>query len=199
VAKRAFEPFFTTKEVGKGTGLGLSMVYGFLEQSGGLATLTSEVNRGTTLMLYFPRVDGPAPAVRETESPGASLPSGDETVLVVEDDADVRATAVVALRSLGYEVLEAGNAVEALAVLESRPDVDLLFSDVTLPGGIHGPDLARRARDRSPELKVLFTSGFSESVIIHRGVLDGTLPLIAKPYAIADLARRVRAALKPKP
>ena len=94
-------------------------------------------------------------------------------------------------------MLEAGNAVEALAVLESRPDIDLLFSDVTLPGGLHGPDLARRARDRTPGLKVLFTSGFTESVIIHRGMIDGSLPLISKPYAIADLARRVRAVLKP--
>jgi CheY-like chemotaxis protein len=197
VAKKAFEPFFTTKEVGKGTGLGLSMVYGFLEQSGGLATLRSEVGVGTTIRLYFPRVDAQATLVRELElNADTPAPTGDETVLVVEDDNDVRGTAAGALRSLGYTVLEAATAQQALEVIRGTTKLHLLFTDVTLPGGIHGPDLARRAQSLVPELKVLFTSGFSESAIIHRGILDGTLPLIPKPYAIVDLARRVRATLR---
>ncbi len=198
VAKRAFEPFFTTKEVGKGTGLGLSMVYGFLEQSGGTATLSSELGQGTTVRLYFPRVDAPAPLPRrEAEVAGASPPGGTERILVVEDDPDVRTTACVSLRSLGYQVVEAENASAALELLRQDQRIDLLFTDVTLPGGVYGPDLAQRARDLRPALKVLFTSGFSETTVIHRGMLDGTLPLISKPYAIAELARRLRAIFKP--
>jgi CheY-like chemotaxis protein len=144
-------------------------------------------------------VDGQAAAARELDlnPSGAPLPAGDETVLVVEDDGDVRATAAGALRSLGYTVLEAGTAQQALEIVRANPTLHVLFTDVTLPGGVHGPDLARRAQNLSPGMKVLFTSGFSESAIIHRGILDGTLPLIPKPYAIADLARRVRAILTP--
>ena len=198
VQARVFEPFFTTKEVGKGTGLGLSMVYGFLEQSGGTATLSSELGQGTTVRLYFPRVDAPAPLPRrEAEVAGASPPGGTERILVVEDDPDVRTTACVSLRSLGYQVVEAENASAALELLRQDQRIDLLFTDVTLPGGVYGPDLAQRARDLRPALKVLFTSGFSETTVIHRGMLDGTLPLISKPYAIAELARRLRAIFKP--
>lgn len=196
VVKRAFEPFYTTKEVGKGTGLGLSMVYGFLEQSGGLAMLYSEVGHGTAIRLYFPRVDAPAPPVRDLEIDGESLAGGDERILVVEDDPDVRSTAVVALRSLGYQVVEAQDANEAMQLLRADAHIDLLFTDVTLPGGVLGPDLAQRAREFKPQLKVLFTSGFSETTVIHRGMLDGSLPLISKPYAIADLARRLRVSLE---
>ena len=195
VVKRAFEPFFTTKEVGKGTGLGLSMVYGFLEQSGGIATLYSELGQGTTIKLFFPRVDAPAAGQREVEVAGQALPGGTERVLVVEDDPDVRATVVVSLRSLGYQVVEAQNAQDALRILREDARIDLLFTDVTLPGGVHGPDLVQRAREFLPRLKVLFTSGFSETMVIHRGMIDGTLPLISKPYAIGDLARRMRATL----
>jgi PAS domain S-box-containing protein len=197
VVARAFEPFFSTKDVGKGTGLGLSMVYGFLEQSGGLATLHSSPGIGTTVRLYFPRAAGAvAGAVSDTQIERNKLSRGTETVLVVEDDADVRATAAGALRSLGYTALEAGSAVEAIEVLNHFPGrVDLLFSDIALPGGVHGPALARRVVELRPGTKVLFTSGFSESLVMHRGLVDGGRSLVSKPYALTDLADRVRAAL----
>jgi PAS domain S-box-containing protein len=194
VAKRAFEPFFTTKAIGKGTGLGLSMVYGFAEQSGGIATIASEAGVGTAVRLYFPRSTMPHTQGQDADGAAGELPRGTETVLVVDDDADVRATAAAALHVLGYRVLEAGEGSSALALLAKEPEVHLLLCDVMLPGGMLGPELAARALERRPRLRVLHTSGFMGGAPRLRG-LQPTAEVLHKPYAIGDLARRVRAAL----
>jgi PAS domain S-box-containing protein len=193
VVKRAFEPFFTTKDVGKGTGLGLSMVYGFAEQSGGIATIASEPGRGTRVSLYFPRSHLPAAGGAERDSAGGELPRGSESVLVVESDPDVRATAAQALRVLGYRVLESDAGEQALRLLAQDEDVPLLLTETTLSGGMPGAELAERARAGRPRLRVLYTPGFAGGVRL-RGVPDGA-DVLPKPYAISELARRVRAAL----
>jgi PAS domain S-box-containing protein len=194
--KRVFEPFFTTKDVGKGSGLGLSMVYGFVKQSEGHVSLTSEPGRGTSVHLYFPRTHARAEGVSlEGGSPAEALPRGDETILVVEDNPEVRATAVDILGSLGYRLLEAANGHQALEKFMQHPDIALVFSDVMLPGGLLGTSLAARLCERRPGLKVLMTTGFSESAIMHRGLLDGSMALISKPYKVEELARRVRTIL----
>ncbi|MBS0375726.1 MAG: PAS domain-containing protein [Proteobacteria bacterium] len=194
VAKRAFEPFFTTKETGKGTGLGLSMVYGFAEQSGGVATIASVPGRGTTVRMYFPRSQAPGSLASDGESEVGELPGGSETVLVVDDDADVRATAASALRVLGYRVLEAGNGHAALATLARERDVALLLADLILPGGMPGAELAARADGVRPGLRVLHTSAFSQPGLRELSAPAGT-EVLHKPYAIGELARRVRAVL----
>jgi PAS domain S-box-containing protein len=190
---RAFEPFFTTKEVGKGTGLGLSMVYGFVKQSGGHLAIESEAGQGTIVRIYLPRLLGDA--AQEDEPAEAPVPEGtrEETILVCEDDDDVRAYTVEVLRELGYRVLEAHDAPSALRLLERQESkVDLLFTDVVLPGGMTGAVLAREARALRPELSVLFTTGYARDAIVHHGRLDPGIELIAKPFAYADLAARVR-------
>jgi PAS domain S-box-containing protein len=192
---RVFEPFFTTKEVGKGTGLGLSMVYGFVKQSGGHVKIYSEPGEGTTIKVYLPRLLAPTD---DQAKPAVHVPEGtrDETVLVCEDDAGVRAYSVEALRELGYRVLEAPDAVSCLRLLdEQADDVDLLFSDLVLPGGIDGVRLASEARRRRPSLKVLFTTGYARDAILHQGRLDHEAGVITKPFTYADLAARVRDAL----
>ena len=187
---KAFEPFYTTKEVGRGTGLGLSMVYGFVKQSGGHITIYSEPDQGTTVKLYFPRYIGPGAT---DEAPQALSPaaSAGEVVLVVEDNDDVRAYSVMSLTELGYEVLEARHAEAALALLESAPRVDLLFTDVVLPG-MNGRDLVHKALAMRPGLKVLFTTGYSRNAIIHQGRLDAGVQLISKPFTYDQLAARIR-------
>lgn len=193
VAKRAFEPFFTTKEIGKGTGLGLSMVYGFCEQSGGIAVIDSTPGRGTRVRLLFPRSDLAVPKVPEVaDVPAAELPHGDEWILLVEDDPDVRETTRTALGTLGYRVLAVEGAAEALRALERAPNVALLMTDVMLPGGLLGPGLASRARDLQPALKVLFTTGYTDT--LGRVALTAA-DVMLKPFAITELARRVRATL----
>jgi PAS domain S-box-containing protein len=190
---RAFEPFFTTKEVGKGTGLGLSMVYGFVKQSGGHLKIYSEPGEGTTVKIYLPRLIG---AQAEVEKKNDELvPEGaqHETILVCEDDEDVRAYTLEVLRELGYRVLEAEDGPSALRVLERRDErVDLLFTDVVLPGGMTGAVLADRARKLRPDLKVLFTTGYARNAIVHHGRLDPGVELITKPFSYSDLAARVR-------
>jgi PAS domain S-box-containing protein len=193
VVKRAFEPFFTTKDVGKGTGLGLSMVYGFAEQSGGVATIASESGRGTRVSLYFPRSHLPAAGVAEGEAGTFELPRGVEAVLVVESDPDVRSTAAQALRVLGYRVLEAASGDEALRTLAQDADVQLLLTETTLPGGMAGAELAERAVATRPRVRVLYTPGFAGGVRL-RG-LPAAADVLPKPYAISELARRIRAAL----
>jgi len=193
--KRVFEPFFTTKDVGKGSGLGLSMVYGFMKQSDGYVRITSAVGSGSTVYLYFPRIQALLDRVTVEGTPSAELPEGRETLLVVEDNAEVRSTAVEILSSLGYRVLEANNGHQALERFVQHPDIALVFSDVMLPGGLLGATLAARLRERRPGLKVLLTTGFTESAIMHRGLLDGSLEVLSKPYKVEDLARRVRAIL----
>ncbi len=193
IQDKVFEPFFTTKEVGKGTGLGLSMVYGFVKQSGGHIEIDSEEGQGTAIKLFLPRAD--ELALPDDLSPGVSPEGGDETILVVEDDPLVRVSAIAQLESLGYATLAVENADQALAIIESGTHVDLLFTDMVMPGGANGRELAEAARERRPSLKVLFTSGYSEDTIVHDGKLDAGVLLLAKPYRKADLARMVRIAL----
>ena len=196
VLDKVFEPFFTTKEIGRGTGLGLSQVYGFIKQSGGHVKIYSEPGRGTTVKIYLPRL------LRDSDQAGdlaesAELPYSQtrEAVLVVEDEEEVRALSVEILRDLGYVVIEAANASAALTVLERQQPVDLLFTDVGLPGGMNGRQLADRARRLRPGLKVLFTTAYARNAIVHHGRLDPGVELLTKPFPAADLAQRVRALL----
>lgn len=194
VLARAIEPFFTTKEVGRGTGLGLSMVYGFMKQSGGHLRVYSEPGQGTTVKLYLPRSRGRVAANDQLAEP-ARPPrgAGNETVLVCEDDEKVRAYSVEVLTELGYHVLEAEDGRAALTRLdETSPPVDLLFTDVVLPGGMTGADIAREALERQPALKVLFATGYARNAIFHHGRLDPGVELLTKPFTYADLARKVR-------
>jgi len=190
VVAKVFEPFFSTKAEGKGSGLGLSMVYGFVKQSGGHVKIYSEPGEGTTIRLYLPR----AVATEDVEVAVDAGPvsGGNETVLVVEDDDEVRATVVEMLGDLGYRVLKAVNADAALPVIESGVPIDLLFTDVVMPGKLKSPELARKARERLPDLQVLFTSGYTENSIVHGGRLDAGLELLSKPYTREALARKVR-------
>lgn len=192
--ERAVEPFFTTKGEGQGTGLGLSMVYGFVKQSGGHFKIYSEVGHGTTIKIYLPRAF--QQEVQRNEPPSGPVVGGDETILVVEDDAEVRGTVVELLTSLGYRVLRASDGQSALTVLESGVQVDLLFTDVVMPGPVRSPDLARRAKALLPDLEVLFTSGYTENAIVHGGRLDPGVSLLSKPYRREDLARKVRHLLR---
>jgi signal transduction histidine kinase/CHASE3 domain sensor protein/CheY-like chemotaxis protein len=194
IRDKVFEPFFTTKEVGRGTGLGLSMVYGFVKQSGGHISLNSERGVGTSINIYLPR------ASEQTEGPSETLPvvplqGGAETILVTEDDAMVRTHVVAQLTSLGYKTLAAANAAQALGILEQGEHIDLLFTDVVMPGEMNGRDLADEVLKRRPSARVLFTSGYTEKVLSHNGQLDPGLQLLAKPYRKADLARMIRIAL----
>lgn len=190
VQERVFEPFFTTKPEGQGTGLGLSMVYGFIRQSDGHVKIVSEPGRGTTVTLFLPRVQRDEDPDIELDAGAAH--GGSETVLVVEDDEDVRATVVEMLASLGYHVLRARDAHAALAIVERGVPVDLLFSDVVMPGPLRSTELARKLRERLPDVGVLFTSGYADSVIVHDGRLDAGIELLSKPYTHEALARKVR-------
>lgn len=190
VAAQAFEPFFTTKAEGKGTGLGLSMAYGFAKQSGGHIRIYSEVGHGTTIRLYLPRS-----FEKEVEPPrplAGPVQGGSETILVVEDDIAVQAAVVSVLQSLGYRVLRAGDAQAALTILQSGVHVDLLFTDVVMPGPLRSPELAQRARHLLPGIAVLFTSGYTQNAIVHGGRLDPGVELLSKPYRQEDLARKIR-------
>ena len=190
VMARAFEPFFSTKPEGKGTGLGLSMVYGLVKQSGGHAKIYSEVSQGTTVKLYLPRaIEGEEELADDVAAP---VHGGAETILVVEDDFEVRETAVALLADLGYRVLKAPDAAAGLAVIESGVTIDLLFTDVVMPGSMRSSDLARKAQELIPGLPVLFTSGYTENAIVHGGRLDPGVELLAKPYTREALARKIR-------
>ncbi|MBR1150546.1 ATP-binding protein [Bradyrhizobium sp. JYMT SZCCT0428] len=195
VASRAFEPFFTTKEVGKGTGLGLSMVYGFAKQSGGAMQIRSEPGRGTAVRLFFPRIDAPHRGAAPPADPLAAH-AGTETILVVEDNDLVRAYVEKELKELGYRVIVARNGREALEVLRQRNEIDLLFTDVVMPGGMFGPQLAREASRLRPELKVLFTSGYTEHPVQKLDGLDSEAKILNKPYRRNDLALMLRLVLK---
>ncbi len=194
IVGRAFEPFFTTKEVGKGSGLGLSMVFGFVKQSGGHVRIYSEPGEGTAVKLYFPRADLPKAEAR-TKPVARQAVGGTEAILVVEDEALVRDHVVQQLRALGYSVLSANDGPEALALLEAGAAVDLLFTDVVMPGGMSGRDLAERANSLRPGLRVLFTSGYTESSIFHQGRLQPGAELLSKPYRRDLLAAKVRKVL----
>ena len=189
---QAFEPFFTTKDSGKGSGLGLSMVYGFARQSQGYIRIYSEPGEGTTVKLYLPRADGdrasnPKPVEREAQKTG-----GSETILVVEDNELVRQLVEKMLASLGYEVVSASDGNEALSLIEGEDNIDLLFTDVVMPGGLSGRQVADRARAIRPDLPVLFTSGYTENAIVHQGRLDEGVHLLQKPYRRDKLATKIR-------
>jgi PAS domain S-box-containing protein len=200
MCERVFEPFFTTKETGKGSGLGLSMVYGFVKQSAGHIKIYSEPGQGTTVRMYIPRLvarDESDTMKRAKLSP-ADVPLGrGETILVVEDDVAVRQLAAHLLETLGYRIEVAGDVAEALALLDSPRgrSFDLLFTDVVLPGGKSGHDLAKEALSRHPSLGVLFTSGYTQNAIVHEGRLDKGVELVEKPYSREQLAVRIRATL----
>ncbi|MGK5078347.1 PAS domain S-box protein [Janthinobacterium sp. HLX7-2] len=190
VLQRAFEPFFTTKPEGAGTGLGLSMAYGFVTQSRGHIRIYSEPGVGTGVKIYLPR-SLMAEADEEVELSGV-VTGGTETVLVVEDDVGVRGTVVDMLGALGYTVLKAEDGESALAVLHSGAPIDLLFTDVIMPGPVSSTEMARQARELQPDLAVLFTSGYAQDVIVHEGRLDAGVELLSKPYRREELARKLR-------
>ena len=189
---RVFEPFFTTKEPGKGTGLGLSQVYGFVKQSGGHVKIYSELGEGTTVKIYLPRLMGEEAKDEIAAEQIAPEGTRHETILVIEDDHDVRAYSVDIMRELGYRVLEAADGPAALRFLESQVKVDLIFSDVVLPGGLTGAQIAARAQAMRPGIKVLFTTGYARNAIVHHGRLDAGVQLITKPFTFAELAAKVR-------
>ena len=195
---KVFEPFFTTKDVGKGVGLGLSMVYGFVKQSNGHIVLDSELGRGTKVMLFLPRAAAVAAAAAPPERRQPEMRGAQEIVLVVEDDKLVRSYVLTQIESLGYTTLSAKNGPEALAVLDSGAPVDLLFTDVIMPGAMNGRDLATEAEKRRPGLRVLFTSGYTENAIDQDGKLEQGILFLGKPYSRAQLARMLRVALREK-
>jgi CheY-like chemotaxis protein len=190
---QVFEPFFTTKPEGQGTGLGLSQVYGFVKQSGGHIKIYSEVGQGTTVKLYLLRTRKP----EEGLGPVTTVPieGGNETILVVEDDEGVRSAVIDMLGELGYSVLKAGNAEQALTILGSGATIDLLFTDVVMPGTIKTRELARRAQELHPAIAVLYTSGYTQNAIVHNGRLDDDVHLLSKPYRRDELARKLRGLL----
>jgi PAS domain S-box-containing protein len=195
--ERVFEPFYTTKPEGQGTGLGLSMVYGFVKQSGGHIKIYSEAGEGTTVRIYLPRARQPEDV--ETDVDTGPIMGGSETILVVEDDEDVRGTVVDLLSELGYRVLRAKEAQSALAIVESGVPIDLLFTDVVMPGPLSSPELARKARERLPNIAVLFTSGYTDNAIVHGGRLDDGVDLLSKPYSREAMARKIRNVLRNQP
>jgi PAS domain S-box-containing protein len=198
-SERVFEPFFTTKEVGKGTGLGLSQVYGFVRQSSGHVRVYSETGEGTTVKIYLPRHMGAGDAVDDVHDKREPLKAiGTETILVVEDDDALRAYTVEMLGELGYRVLAAGSAAAALEFLERGEKIDLLFTDVVMPG-LNGRELVNRALQLRPNLKVLFTTGYTRNAIVHHGRLDSGVKMIAKPFGLDQLGRQLRTLLDEAP
>ncbi len=197
ILDRVFEPFFTTKPAEAGSGLGLAMVHGFVKQSGGHVRIYSEVGHGTTVKIYLPRLRETIDAAvtpRETTVttvPAARRARPDETILVVEDNEPVRDYACMALDELGYKILEAGDAKQAMAIVDSGARIDLLFTDVVLPGGVSGRTLSERVLQVRPDLPVLFTTGYTRNAIVHHGRLDPNVNLLNKPYTQQDLARKV--------
>jgi len=186
VQSRAFEPFFTTKEIGKGTGLGLSQVYGFIAQCRGDIRLTSKVGDGTTVDIYLPTID---------DSPNAEEPAKDgyqDTVLIVDDDPEIVDVAAELFRTIGYEVITAQSGPQAVAVLKQRSDIDVLFADVMMPGGMNGIQLAHAAKILHPAIKVILASGYPLPAVKAEGGLDD-FPLLNKPYRLSDIARKLRA------
>jgi CheY-like chemotaxis protein/nitrogen-specific signal transduction histidine kinase len=194
VRDRAFEPFFTTKEIGKGTGLGLSMVYGFVRQSGGHVTLESAIGAGTTVALYLPKAAQQANAEVEAIQPQA-ISGGSERILVVEDNEDLLEVTSAMLTTFGYEVLCARNGAEAIEIVESGQEFDLLFSDVVMPNGMSGVELARELRRRNKSVKILLTSGHAGDVL-ERHQAAGEFPIIDKPFRLSDLVRRLQSILR---
>jgi CheY-like chemotaxis protein len=198
IIARVFDPFFTTKPEGKGTGLGLSQVHGFVKQSGGHIKIYSEPGRGTTVKLYLPRTRKPQ-ELQEPIIPTANIVGGSETILVVEDDENVRGAAIDILTDLGYAVLKAENADQALAILKSGARVDLLFTDVVMPGSLNARDFTRLAEKLCPKMRILYSSGYTQNAIVHNGQLDDNISLLGKPYRKDILALKIRSLLDGSP
>jgi signal transduction histidine kinase/ActR/RegA family two-component response regulator len=197
--ERAFEPFFTTKGIGKGTGLGLSQVYGFVRQSAGHVAIYSEIGEGTTVKIYLPRHHGKEDRVEEIDTSTVQNRSlGAETILVVEDDEALRLYTVEILNELGYAVLAADNGAAALEIVKRGDPIDLLFTDIVMPGGMNGRQLADAARQLRPNLKVLYTTGYTANAIVHHGRLDPEAELVSKPFTYDSLGRKIRAVLDAK-
>ncbi|HWZ07975.1 MAG TPA: response regulator, partial [Bradyrhizobium sp.] len=192
VATRAFDPFFTTKPIGQGTGLGLSMIYGFARQSNGHVTIVSKLQQGTSVKLYLPRHRGEIPAEQATELVAAEHAATGETVLVIEDEPVVRGVILEMLGEQGYRTLEAVDGPSGLKILRSGERIDLLITDVGLPG-MDGRQVAERAREDKPDLKILFITGYAESVALSDGFLRPGMGMITKPFDLADLSLRIRA------
>jgi CheY-like chemotaxis protein len=193
IRDRVFEPFFTTKEVGKGTGLGLSMVYGFIRQSEGHVTVESVPGEGTTVALYLPKAScSPKAEVKAIQT--EAIQRGSERILVVEDDEDLLEATSAMLTTLGYRVVRARNGAEAIQILGSGEEFELVFSDVVMPNGINGVELAREARQRSKEIKILLTSGYAGDALERYRATD-EFQIIDKPFRLADLARTLRSIL----
>jgi CheY-like chemotaxis protein len=196
VLKRVFEPFFTTKEAGQGSGLGLSMVYGFIKQSGGHISVYSRVGHGTSVKLYLPRVPASSDEGQEAPRDAPSTDLGDYVVLVVEDEPKLRRVAVKMLERLGLRSLQAETGRGALALLAATR-ADVLFTDIELPGGMNGTELADLAQQLDPTIKVLFTTGYAREAVLHERWLKKKIPWLLKPYSHLDLARELRALLAP--
>src|SRR5262245_11383019 len=198
---RVFEPFFTTKGHGRGSGLGLAMVHGFVKQTGGHVRIYSEVNEGTTVKIYLPRLKqaGEFAAIPEEVPQHAATNESTrptETILLVEDNEDVRHYAKSALEELGYKVLVAHDSAGALRILSDGAHVDLLFTDIVLPGGMNGRQLSHEVLKTRPGLAVLYTTGYTPNAIIHHGRLDPDVQLLSKPYTQDDLSRKIRRVLE---
>jgi CheY-like chemotaxis protein len=196
VIARAFDPFFTTKPLGAGTGLGLSMIYGFARQSGGQVRIYSEVGHGATVCLYLPRHIGEAETTEtQPELADVAHTTQGETVLVVDDEPVVRMLIVDVLQELGYTAIETGDGQSGLKVLQSAVRIDLLITDIGLPGGLNGRQVADAARNLRPELKVLYITGYAENAVLSHGRIDAGMHVLTKPFAMEALASRIRSVL----
>ena len=196
IISRAFDPFFTTKPIGVGTGLGLSMVYGFVRQSGGQIRVYSELGVGTTMCLYLPRTSGDAPAPDSADASQVEQHADGEFILLIEDEATIRTLITEELQGLGYRVLVASDGASGLEVLRSEATIDLLITDVGLPGGLNGRQVADAARVTRPDLKVLFVTGYAENAVVGNGLLESGMEVITKPFELAALANRIRSMLE---
>lgn len=193
VIARAFDPFFTTKPLGQGTGLGLSMIYGFVRQSGGQVRVYSEIGKGTTMCLYLPRYTGATDAAEDAATEGAAADVGTgETILIIDDEPTVRMLIVEVLEETGYTTIEAADGPSGLRILQSDAKIDLLITDVGLPGGMNGRQVAVAARLSRPSLKVLFITGYAENAAVGNGHLEPGMEVITKPFAMTAFGNKVR-------